>query len=132
MEKVKVITTARALIFNTKNELLLVKNDENSPWFTPGGWLDGFEKLEETCAREVLEETGIEVEPIKLLKIDYHQLTIKQNIKWKENINKVEHYFLCKIIKGEPKIGEGNLNIWSDKDSGNTKFIKFFSEEEAI
>jgi 8-oxo-dGTP pyrophosphatase MutT (NUDIX family) len=80
--------------------------------------------------REVYEETGLTVEPIKLLKVDYYQLTAEQNIKWKENINKIEHYFLCKIKKGRILQSEGNKNNWSDEDAGNTGFIRFFSQEE--
>ena len=133
---VKIITTARALILNEKKELLLVSNGEKQNgkllWFTPGGWLDGFEKLEETCKREIFEETGLEIEVIKLYKIDYFQLTVKQNIKWKENINKIEHYFLCKIVKGKILSTKDDENLWQDEDVGNTKFIKFFSKEEFL
>ena len=128
--KVRIIITARALIFNDKNELLLVKNEENGVWFTPGGWLDGFETLEEACIREVYEETGLKVAVKKLFKIDYFQLTAEQNIKWKENINKIEHYFICDIISGEIKTNSQNQNLWEDEDKGNTGFIKFFSKAE--
>ena len=128
--KVRIIITARALIFNEKNELLLVKNEENGVWFTPGGWLDGFETLDEACIREVYEETGLKIAVKKLFKIDYFQLTAEQNIKWNENINKIEHYFICKIISGEIKTNSQNKNLWEDKDKGNTGFIKFFSKAE--
>lgn len=130
MEKVRVIVTARAIILNSKGELLLVSNSENGIWFAPGGWVDGFETLEETCVREVYEETGVKVKPVKLLKIGYFRQTKEQNIKWKENINKIEHYFLCEIVEGEFKIGAENKNLWQDEDTGNTEFIKFFTPEE--
>lgn len=127
---VKIIVTARALIFNKQNELLLVKNEKNGVWFTPGGWLDGFEKLEETCIREVYEETGLNIAVKKLFKIDYFQLTAEQNIKWKEDVNKIEHYFICEIISGNIKTNSQNQNLWEDEDKGNTGFIKFFSKLE--
>ena len=128
--KVRIVITARALIFNNKQELLLVKNEKDGVWFTPGGWLDGFETLEQTCVREVFEETGLKIEVQKLFKVDYFQLTAEQNIKWKENINKIEHYFICKIASGEVESNLENKNLWQDKDKGNTCFIKFFSKSE--
>lgn len=129
---VKIITTARALIVNDQKQLLLVKNKQDDIWFTPGGWVDGFETLEEACTREVYEEVGITVKPIKLFKIDYYKLTKEQNIKWGEAINKIEHYFLCNIEKGEIKSDSDNKNLWNDKDVGNTEFIKFFSKEDLV
>lgn len=129
-QNVRIICTARAIILNEKKELLLVSNAENSVWFAPGGWVDGFETLEETCVREVYEETGVKVKPLELLKIDYFKQTAEENVKWKENINKIEHYFLCEIVEGEFKIGEGNKNLWQDADFGNTGFIKFFSLQD--
>jgi 8-oxo-dGTP pyrophosphatase MutT (NUDIX family) len=129
---VRIITTSRALIVNNKNELLLVKNSKDEPWFTPGGWLDGFETLEEACVREVKEETGIEVKPEKLFKIDYYRLTKEENTKWNENINKIEHYFICTIASGDIKSDANNTNLWIDKDAGNTGFIKFFNKEELM
>lgn len=129
MEKVRIITTARAVIIIEK-KVLLVQNKDSSLWFTPGGWLDGFETLEEACIREVYEELGIEVLPMDLLKIDYYKLTQEQNPKWNEAINKIEHYFLCNIVKGEVKCNADNKNLWEDSDKGNTWKVKFFSKEE--
>lgn len=131
-EEIKIITTARAIIVNQNNQLLLVKNEYNGIWFTPGGWLDGFETLEETCKREVYEETGLTIKPESLYKIDYFQLTKKQNIKWKENINKIEHYYICKIENGDILCDDKNKNLWKDSDKGNTKFIKFFTKKELL
>lgn len=129
-QKVNIITTARAIIINENNQILLVKNEEDGYWFTPGGWLDGFETLEETCAREVEEETGLKIKVKDLYKIDYYKLTKEQNIKWKENINKIEHYFICEIQSGNILSDQNNANLWQDKDKGNTGFIKFFNKEE--
>lgn len=129
-EKVKIVITARAIIFNEQGQLLLVKNNKKGPWFTPGGWLQGFESLEEACIREVMEELGIIVDPIKFIRVDYFRLTARQNIKWQEAINKIEHYFLCKIREGSIQTDENNNNLWHDTDEGHTKFVKFFNKSE--
>lgn len=129
-EDVRIIVTARALIYNDKNELLLVKNEDSELWFTPGGWLSGFETLEEACIREVKEELGITVLPIKFVKVGYFQLTAEENIKWKQAVNKIEHYFLCTIAGGNLQLDPNGRNLWQDEDRGNTAFAKFFSKDE--
>ena len=131
MEKVRIIVTARAVIINN-GKLLLVKNEDSSLWFTPGGWVDGFESLEDTCKREVYEELGIKITIKKFLQIDYFKLTAEQNKKWKENINKIEHYFLCDIAEGVVKSDSENRNLWQDKDAGHTSKVKFFTKEELL
>ena len=131
MEKVRIIITARAVIIND-GKLLLVQNEDSSLWFTPGGWLEGFESLEDTCKREVYEELGIKIKVQKFLQIDYFRLTAEQNIKWKENVNKVEHYFLCDIEEGVVESDSEDRNLWQDKDTGNTSRVKFFTKEELL
>ena len=47
---------------STGNQILLTKRGDNGRWCLPGGQLDSGESVSETCAREVLEETGLVVE----------------------------------------------------------------------
>lgn len=61
----------------------------------PGGKNEPNEPLEKSCKREVEEETGMEVEAVKLL-----------YVKIKDN-NQL-HYFICKHIDGEPHIIEAD------------------------
>ena len=48
-------------------KILLTKRGDNGRWCLPGGQLDSGESVTETCAREVLEETGLIVEVGKLI-----------------------------------------------------------------
>ncbi len=59
----------RAVIFNDKKEILLVKEKGDGKWSLPGGWADIGQSPKETAIREVLEETGFIVKPIKLLAV---------------------------------------------------------------
>ena len=59
----------RAVIFNDKDEILLVKEKVDGHWSLPGGWSDvGFTPTE-VVVKESLEEAGFNVRIIKLLAV---------------------------------------------------------------
>lgn len=59
----------RAVVFNDKNEILLVKEKTDGRWSLPGGWADvGFSPTE-VAIKEVKEETGLDVKAVKLLAV---------------------------------------------------------------
>lgn len=59
----------RAVVFNESNELLMVQERADNCWTIPGGWADVGYSPGEVAAKEVKEETGLDVEPIRLLAI---------------------------------------------------------------
>lgn len=64
----------------------------------PGGGLEKNETLEECCVREISEETGYLVKPIKeyLVMNEYY-----------EECRYVSHFFICEVIgQGEQKLTE--------------------------
>ncbi|MBE4909924.1 NUDIX hydrolase [Bacillus luteolus] len=56
------------IILNDQNEILLQKR-HNGCWGLPGGLMDLGESFEEVAKREVLEETGLVVENLKLVNV---------------------------------------------------------------
>jgi ADP-ribose pyrophosphatase YjhB (NUDIX family) len=63
------VTTAvgcGAIVFNSNNEILMIKR-ANGRWFYPGGFCDVGCSPAENVAREVREETGLTVTPIRLI-----------------------------------------------------------------
>ena len=59
---------ASALIFDEAREkILMTQREDNSRWCLPGGGMDAGESAAETCVREVLEETGLEVRVTRLV-----------------------------------------------------------------
>ena len=59
---------ASAIIFDrARQKVLLTRRSDNGRWCLPGGGKDPGESGEETCIREVLEETGLEVEVTRLV-----------------------------------------------------------------
>jgi ADP-ribose pyrophosphatase YjhB (NUDIX family) len=53
----------------TRSKILLTRRTDNGRWCLPGGAMDAGEGLEECCVCEVWEETGIEVQVVRLLGI---------------------------------------------------------------
>ncbi len=58
-----------SIVLNEKNEILLEKRSDNQKYCLPGGSIDLNETVIEGTKREVKEETGIDIENIKLFAI---------------------------------------------------------------
>ena len=59
-----IIAGAAVLIFNEENCLLMQHRKDNQQWGLIGGSMEIGESLAETARREVLEETGLELEEL--------------------------------------------------------------------
>lgn len=57
------------LIFDEQGRVLLQKRSDDNLWGNPGGSLEPGETIDETCKRELLEETGLEVDDLELFNI---------------------------------------------------------------
>lgn len=83
----------RAAIFDN-NKILLVKEQEK--WSLPGGWVDYNETIASNTIKEVKEEAGLDVHPIRIIAIQDRN---KHNSpKFAYGICKV--FVLCSIIGG--------------------------------
>jgi len=58
-----------AAVGNDKGEMLLVQRADSGVWLYPTGWADVGYSAAEVVVKEVLEETGIEAEPIRLIAV---------------------------------------------------------------
>ena len=58
-----------AVAGNDKGELLLVQRADSGVWLYPTGWADVGYSASEVAVKEVWEETGIEVEPLRLMAV---------------------------------------------------------------
>jgi ADP-ribose pyrophosphatase YjhB (NUDIX family) len=56
-----------AIVGNDDGEILLVKRAPSGVWLFPSGWADVGYSAAEVVVKEVLEETGIDAEPVQLL-----------------------------------------------------------------
>lgn len=81
-----------ALIFTPdRKEILAIKRRDAGIWVIPGGALDAEETPEEACVREVLEETGLQVEILRKVGIYTPRKVVKT----------VTHLYECRVLSGE-------------------------------
>jgi len=94
------IASVGALIFSGENVLLVMRRNEPSKdlWGLPGGVVELGERVEDAIVREVEEETGILVKPLRLF-------TVLDNIRRDDDGRIQFHYilfeFLCAVVEGE-------------------------------
>jgi len=62
-----IVPAVTAAVLDEHGRLLLIKRGDNGLWAMPGGALDLGESLAQAVHREVVEETGIEVEAVDIL-----------------------------------------------------------------
>jgi len=88
-----------ALIFNDAKLLLVERGNEplKGYWSLPGGIVEAGEKLEEGVRREVLEETGLEVEPISIFEV-FERITPDANGKTEYHFVLID--YLCRVVGG--------------------------------
>ena len=100
---------ASALIYNeARKRILMTQRADNSRWCLPGGGMDPGESAAETCVREVMEESGLEVKVTKLVGI-YTSPDIIIEYSDGNKIQPVIFSFEVEIIGGE--LGLSNETI---------------------
>lgn len=89
----------RGILFKD-NKVLLCYESKNRKYIIPGGGVEGDETYAECCEREMHEETGMKVRPVKGF-LDIEELF---NV-WRH----INHYYICEFIEdtGFPKLTEG-------------------------
>ena len=58
-----------AIVGNDDNEILLIQRSDSGIWLFPTGWADVGYTAAEVAEKEVLEETGMEVEAVRLISV---------------------------------------------------------------
>lgn len=102
----------RAAIF--KDNKILLTHENNGTWSLPGGWCDVLESVKSNTIKEVKEETGLDVNTIKVIAIQDRNKHNKPIYAY--GICKV--FILCDIVGGE------------FKENIETTEIKYFSLNE--
>ncbi len=110
-----ILNFAGGVLVNNKNEILLQRRSDSKLWGLPGGAMELGETGQETCEREFLEETGLQVNAKSLLGITTNfQVTYP-------NGNQAQ----CVVIQYIVEKISGNLN----KNNLETDDLNYFSEQ---
>ncbi|WP_432495406.1 NUDIX hydrolase N-terminal domain-containing protein [Kineococcus auxinigenes] len=88
----------RAGVVDERERLLMLRERSDGLWSLPGGWVDPGDRPGEAAAREVLEETGYPVEPVKLVAVWERDVRGKQP---PLPVSVFHLFFLCRLV-GEP------------------------------
>ena len=89
-------TDIRAVVFNANDEVLLVKEQFDGKWSLPGGWADVGFTPKEIAVKEVKEETGLDVEAIRLLAV----MDMSRHSHPAIPFYVYKYFILCKITGG--------------------------------
>jgi ADP-ribose pyrophosphatase YjhB (NUDIX family) len=90
----------RAFILSDKKVLLVRENADEGRWTLPGGWADVNETPSESVVREVREESGYVVEPVRLLAVLDRE---KQGHVPAHPYHIYKLFFHCRITGGTPR-----------------------------
>jgi len=63
------VPAASAILWDQAGQVLLIRRSDNGRWALPGGMMEPGERIADCLVREVREETGLEVEPVRLVGI---------------------------------------------------------------
>lgn len=97
--------SCRAIIFNNERMVSMYREKSDRVYYTfPGGGMEENETEEECVVREVKEEFGIDVKPVKKVYIYEDEKTI-------------QNFYLCDWLEGELGSGEGE-EFQEDRNRG--------------
>jgi 8-oxo-dGTP pyrophosphatase MutT (NUDIX family) len=94
------VPSVTALIFDELGRVLLVKHSNRGLWVAPGGSVDPDESPADAIVREVWEETGLRVQPVRLCGV-YGGPEFRMLYENDDEVAYVMATFECRIVGGE-------------------------------
>lgn len=106
-----------AVVVNDEGKVLVIKRRDNGAWQIPGGVLELGEAIEDGLRREVREETGLDIEPVRLT-------GVYKNIK----LGVVALVFLARPISGTPAPTEESTEVtWWTREQVEQQMVEAFT-----
>jgi len=104
---------ARGIVFIDGKLLVIKRQNKGQEYFVfPGGHLDEGESVRDCAVREVLEETGVECEPIRCLyKFDYRGHPDERG-------RGMQSMYLCEYKSGDPRVTDAEEYTDTTRDNG--------------
>jgi len=103
---------AAAVVRDEAGGVLLIRRGDNGRWSLPGGMMEPGERIVDCLVREVREETGLEVEPLRLVGIysdpEFTQVTYPNG----DRVHFLSATFECRPVGGGLRPdGEESLEV---------------------
>jgi ADP-ribose pyrophosphatase YjhB (NUDIX family) len=104
------VPAASAVVVDQDGRILLHRRSDNRLWSIPGGAMEVGERIADTVVREVKEETGLEVEPERVVGIysnpqhvvEYADGEVRQQF---------SVCFACRVVGGELAVSDESLEV---------------------
>jgi len=111
----------RVVILDEEKKILMLKqyHEEKDIWMVPGGAIEENENAEMAAIREVKEETGLEIE---LLKLIWHVEEVSE-----KRGQRFVNFFLARIVGGSLYLG---IDPEREADKQVMREVKFMSQME--
>lgn len=112
------LPSVSAHVFDAEGRLLLVRQRDGGLWSTPGGMIEPDERPADAVVREVWEETGLRVEPVRVAGV-YGGPEFIVTYPNGDETQYVIIAFECAVTGGEPR-----------PDGDETMEVRFWSQRE--
>ena len=104
------VPAASAIVVNEAKEILLHRRSDNDLWSLPGGAMELAESILQTVVREVKEETGLDVTPVRVTGIytDPRSVVAFADGEVRQQFSIC---FLCSIVGGELNVSSESTEV---------------------
>ena len=105
-----IVAAASAVVVNDEHKILLQRRKDNDLWSLPGGAMEIGESIAQTVLREVQEESGLQVEVVRLVGIytdPRHVIAYSSG----EVRQQFSICFACRVIGGELRRGDESTEV---------------------
>jgi 8-oxo-dGTP diphosphatase len=101
---------ATAVIADAEGRILLDRRADDGRWGLPGGWLGPNESPQDGVVREVLEETGLRVEVVRLGTVEWRPASLPA-----APHGQVGLVYVCRVLGGELAKSHESIELaWRD------------------
>lgn len=105
-----IVPAASAVVANEEHKVLLQRRKDNDLWSLPGGAMQVGESIAETIVREVREESGLDVEVVRLVGIytDPRQVIAYSDGEVRQQFSIC---FACRVTGGQLRKGDESTDV---------------------
>jgi mutator protein MutT len=113
-----------AVVFDEAGRLLLQRRTDNGLWALPGGTMEIGETADQCIVREVQEETGYEVEVVRLVGIYSDPAHTTITYPDGNTVAYVSALFECRVLRGEATLSDESSAVeWFEPENLPEPFL---------